>query len=129
MAIPGGRVTIPVIDRRRAQQRARIEAVATWAGCLAAEREVSAVVVFGSTVRGDFNKWSDVDVLVVAEELPDEWRTRTEVLAADAPLGLQQVGWTPAELAERRRRGDPIARECDAVGVVVYGALPPAGPG
>jgi hypothetical protein len=34
------------------------------------------------------------------------------------------VGWTPAELAQRRRRRDPIAREADAVGVVVFGALP-----
>ena len=122
-------MTIPAVQRRRAEQQARIEVAAAWAKRLASRQDVTAVVVFGSTARGDFNKWSDVDVLVVAEELPDEWRTRTEVLAADAPLGLQQVGWTPAELAERRRRGDPIARECDAVGVVVYGALPPAGPG
>ena len=48
---------------------------------------------------------------------------------ADAPPGLQPVGWTPAELAERRRRGDPIARECDTVGVVVYARLPPPEPG
>ena len=122
-------MTIPVVERRRAQQRARLEAVAAWAGRLAAERELTAVVLFGSTVRGDFNKWSDVDVLVVAEELPDEWRARTELLRADAPLALQQVGWTPAELAERRRHGDPIARECDTVGAVVYGDLPPAEPG
>jgi len=44
---------------------------------------------------------------------------------AGAPPGLQALGWTPAELAERRRRGDPIARECDSVGVVVHGVLPP----
>lgn len=118
-------MTIPVVERRRAEQRARIDAVASWAEHFAAGREVTAVIVFGSTVRGDFNKWSDVDVLVVAEELPDEWRSRAELLMADAPPGLQPVGWTPAELAERRHRRDPIARECDSVGVVVYGALPP----
>ncbi len=119
-------MTIPVVERRRAEQRARIEAVAAWTRHFAAEREVTAVVVFGSTVRGDFNKWSDTDVLVVAEELPEGWRSRMELLAADIPPGIQPVGWTPAELAERRRRGDPIARECDSVGVVVHGALPPA---
>jgi len=118
-------MSIPVVERRRAEQRARIDAVAIWAKAFAAGREVTAVVVFGSTVRGDFNKWSDTDVLVVAEELPDEWRSRMEVVMAGAPPGLQALGWTPAELVERRRRRDPIALECDGVGVVVHGALPP----
>ena len=118
-------MTIPIVEQRRAEQRARIEAVADWAETFAAGRQVTAVVVFGSTVRGDFNKWSDTDVLVVAENLPDEWRSRTELVMTGAPPGLQALGWTPAELAERRHRGDPIARECDSVGVVVHGVLPP----
>ncbi len=122
-------MTIPVVERRRAEQRARIDAAAAWAERLAAGRKVTAAVVFGSTVRGDFNKWSDVDVLVVGDDLPGEWRSRAEVLMADAPPGLQPVGWTPAELTERRRRRDPIALECDGVGVVVYGALPAISPG
>ncbi len=122
-------MTIPIIERRRAEQRARIEAAAAWAERVASRRKVTAVVVFGSTVRGDFNKWSDVDVLVIAEDLPNEWLSRAEALMADAPPGLQPVGWTPAELADRRRRRDPIAAECDGVGVVVYGALPATEPG
>jgi predicted nucleotidyltransferase len=122
-------MTIPLVERRRAEQRARIDTVATWAEDLAARWAVSAVVVFGSTVRGDFNKWSDVDVLVVADELPADWRSRMELLMSGAPPGLQALGWTPSELAERRRRKDPIALECDNVGVAVYGALPARQPG
>lgn len=117
-------MSIRVVERRRAEQRARIAAAAAWAEGVAAERDVAAVVVFGSTARGDFNKWSDVDVLVVAEGLPEEWPRRMDMLMAEVAPGLQPVGWTPDELAERRRRRDPIARECDTVGVVVYGALP-----
>ncbi len=122
-------MTIPAVERRRAEQQARVEVAAAWAKRLATRQEVAAVVVFGSTARGDFNKWSDLDVLVIAPGLPGEWRSRAELLMADAPPGLQPVGWTPAELAERRRRGDPIARECDAVGVIVHGHLPPPEPG
>ena len=128
MASPRGLVTIPVVERRRAEQRARIEMAAAWAEQLAARQEVTAVVVFGSTARGDFNKWSDVDVLVVAPELPGDWRTRAALLMSGAPPGLQPVGWTPAELDERRRRGDPMARESDTVGVTVHGRLPPPKP-
>ena len=82
-------------------------------------------VVFGSVARGDFNKWSDLDVLVVARGLPSDARARLEVLMQDAPPGLQAIGWTPAELVARRLRNDPIARECEAAGVVVFGQLPP----
>jgi hypothetical protein len=30
----------------------------------------------------------------------------------------------PDEFADRRRHNDPIARECDTVGITVLGALP-----
>ena len=120
-------MTFPAVARRRAEQRARIEEASAWAERLASRYEVTAAVVFGSTARGDFNKWSDVDVLVVAPQLPTDRRARDELLTADATPGLQPVGWTLQELAARRRRRDPIARECDTVGVTVYGALP--GPG
>lgn len=112
-------MTHPVLLRRRRERAERITAAAGWATRLAERLPVTRVVVFGSVARGDFNKWSDVDVLVVAEDLPDDGRRRLALLQADAPPGLQVVGWTPDELLERRRHGDPIAVEVDAVGVQV----------
>lgn len=103
-----------------------IDTARQWAGHLAQRLELVAVVVFGSVVRGDFNKWSDIDVLVIAEGLPASARERLELLMLDSPVGVQPVGWTPGELTARRRRRDPIAVEADTVGVVVAGALPPA---
>ncbi len=116
----------PVIVRRRAEQAQLVQRAAAWAQRLAARLPVDAVVVFGSTARGDFNRWSDVDVLIVSAALPEHARHRLDVLMDDAPPGIQPVGWTPEELARRRAQGDPIARECDEVGRTVYGALPPA---
>lgn len=114
----------PILVRRRAEQEARIRCAAEWAHGLAKRLDLVAVVVFGSSARGDFNKWSDIDVLVVANELPQGARERLAFLMEGAPAGVQPVGWTPDEFADRRRRNDPIARECDGVGVVVVGALP-----
>ncbi len=62
-------------------------------------------------------------MLVVSATLPAGARERLELLTKDSPPGVQPVGWTPQELRERRRRRDPIAVECDAVGVVVRGRL------
>ncbi len=117
-------MTHPIVVRRRAEQEARIRCAADWAHELAKRLDLVAVVVFGSSARGDFNKWSDIDVLVVANELPEGARERLALLTELAPIGVQPVGWTPNEFADRRRRNDPIARECDGVGVTVLGALP-----
>lgn len=119
-------MTSPVIERRLAEQAEAIAKAAAWATQLVGGRgSVSAVVVFGSYARGDFNKWSDIDVLVIDDCLPESGRARVDLLWADRPAPVQPVGWTGDELQTRRRRRDPIAVEADAVGVVVHGALPP----
>lgn len=118
-------VSHPVVERRLAEQAALVQTARQWAERLAKRMDLLAAVVFGSVARGDFNKWSDLDVLVVARGLPSDARARLEVLMQDAPPGLQAIGWTPAELVARRLRNDPIARECEAAGVVVFGQLPP----
>ncbi|MGQ0804228.1 MAG: nucleotidyltransferase domain-containing protein [Actinomycetota bacterium] len=117
-------MTHPIVQRREAERAERIEQARVWAAGLDRHLGVVAAVVFGSVARGDFNKWSDLDVLVVAQDLPADGRSRLELLTAGRPPGLEPLGWTPEELGERRRRRDPIALECDAVGVVVLGALP-----
>ncbi len=117
-------VTHPVIARRQAERDARLDVARRWAAGLALRIDVLAVVVVGSVARGDVNKWSDLDVLVVADGLPADGRHRLDLLGIGAPPGLQPVGWAGAELRSRRACRDPIALDADQVGVVVCGALP-----
>jgi predicted nucleotidyltransferase len=112
-----------VLARRRRERERLIGLARDWAAALPERLQVRAAVVFGSVARGDFNKWSDIDVLVVAEGLPAGAQERLELLMEGSPPGLEPIGWTPAELAERRRRGDPIAIEATSQGVVVAGSL------
>jgi predicted nucleotidyltransferase len=110
-----------VIARRRAE-RARLIAVAKrFAEALPGPLGVRAVVVFGSVARGDFNVWSDVDVLVVAEHLPtralDRWAALGEVIPR-----LQPVAWTPDEWRREHRRSNPIAAEAIEDGVWLLGS-------
>lgn len=119
-------MTHPIIERRLAERANMIDGARSWALLLPQELGVVCVVVFGSVARGDFNKWSDVDVLVVADHLPDATRDRMALLVdRHTPPGLQPVAWTPAELDARTRRGDPIALEAASVGQVVLGSLAP----
>jgi hypothetical protein len=116
-------VTHPVVERRRREQAARVTRAEAWSRDLALRVPgVRAVVVFGSVARGDFNKWSDIDVLVVADALPDRLTARAELLSP-VPPGVQPIAWTCAELALARAQANPIACEADGQGIVVYGAL------
>jgi predicted nucleotidyltransferase len=110
-------MTHPVIERRRAEQAARIDKARAWAEDLRRRLPVTSAVVFGSTARGDFNRWSDIDVLVIVAGLPYSYGDRWDLVSKGAPPPLQIVAWTPDELTGRRAGGDPIAAEVDAVGV------------
>jgi predicted nucleotidyltransferase len=123
-------VTHPVLVRRRAEQERLLGVARTWATVAGPLLDAHCVVVVGSVARGDFNRWSDIDVLVVAENLPDTLAARlARLTTSNRPPGVEAILWTPDELAERWSRGnDPMAREAYRVGVVVYGELPDRGP-
>jgi predicted nucleotidyltransferase len=106
----------------RARERERLIALARRYGeGLAARLQVLAVVVVGSVARGDFNLWSDVDVVVVATGLPARALDRATVLLSDAPPGVQPVGFLPGEFRDAVRRGNAMAREALSIGIKVVG--------
>lgn len=43
--------------------------------------DLVSIVLFGSYARGRASKYSDVDLLVIAKNLPDDWRVRDRVLS------------------------------------------------
>ena len=110
-----------VLDRRR-RERERLIAVARgYVERLSERLPVVAAAVVGSVARGGFNVWSDVDVVVVAPGLPQRVPDRLRLLGADAPPGIQPVGFTPAELQAARRRRNPLIEELAERGVTLVG--------
>lgn len=106
----------------RVEERERLLGLArSYVDGLARRQPLLAAVVVGSVARGDFNVWSDVDV-VVAERLPERAPDRAMFLAEDAPGGVQPIGFTPEELVLALRRGNPLAQEAVTGGVVLRGA-------
>ena len=56
-------------ERLRARERA-VQEARGFARCVSERLGAVTAVLFRSYARGDFNEWSDIDVLVVARSLP-----------------------------------------------------------
>ncbi len=106
----------PVVRRRRAEQESLIEAARAWVDRLQGRLPLDRAVVFGSVARGDFNRWSDVDLLLVSPAFHGPPLRRLEQLG-DRPARVQPVCWTPAEWRAERDRGNPIALEAETMGI------------
>jgi predicted nucleotidyltransferase len=108
-----------IVARRRAEREGLIDLGREYARRLSARLAVRAAYVAGSVARGDFNVWSDVDVVIVADDLPERVPDRMAVLMADAPPRVQPVGFTPAEFERARARRNPLVIEALERGVVL----------
>ena len=101
--------------RERLDVRRRVtEEVREWAYRL---RLRSSVALVGSYARGDFNLWSDVDVVIVSDEFRGNPVERLKSI--DTPPGFEVIPLTLQEFGELLRRGNPIAVELVGSGVIV----------
>lgn len=115
--------TTDPLERRRDEREERLARAREHVERLNERMSVIGAAVAGSVSRGDFNLWSDVDVVVVSDDLPAPGPARGEALG-DAASGLELHGYTSAEFARALERGDRLAREAVERGVVLIGAMP-----
>jgi uncharacterized protein len=110
-----------VVVRRQAERESLIALAGEYVAALAARVPVRAAYAAGSVARGDFNVWSDIDVVVVADTLPDRVPDRTALLTSEAPPRIQPIGFTPEEFERARRKRNPLVLEALALGVRLDG--------
>ncbi|WP_232203760.1 nucleotidyltransferase domain-containing protein [Caldivirga maquilingensis] len=61
-------------------------------------------ILYGSYARGDFNLWSDVDVILITEHFRGrEFITRCVELI-DTPPRLEPICWTPEEARKAMKK-------------------------
>jgi predicted nucleotidyltransferase len=117
------------LERRRGERAQMIAQARAHVERLSGLLPVAGAAVAGSVARGDFNLWSDVDVVLVSDHLPVPGPLRAEALAADAPRGLEVHGYTTSEFRRAVARGDRLAREALESGVLLVGDLQAAAGG
>lgn len=90
---------------------------------------VQELTLFGSRARGDAREDSDVDVLVVVDELSEPERGEVFGLAWSAGMGgdeyvvLAPIPYSTAQARELRRREKRLMREIAEHGVPLWSSL------
>lgn len=102
-----------VVERRLKRWREVVEGAREFARSL--EGPVSAILV-GSYARGDFNAWSDVDIVLIGrfEGGPPERLERVS-----APPGFEVIPLTPEEAVRAAEKSNPLLVEAVERGVVL----------
>lgn len=106
------------IEARRLERENLIEVARSYAASLDKRMDVVAAYVVGSVARGDFNVWSDVDLVVISRDLQERLLDRL-MQFADAPPRIQVAAFTPGEFDQAVRRRNPLATEALEVGIVL----------
>ncbi len=80
------------------------------------------VVLFGSRARGTAKEWSDVDLLVVMDNVPNKRRVAVEIRRSlgDLPISKDIVIATPDEITRRGHVVGTVLRAALREGTIVY---------
>ena len=89
---------------------------------IVARFQPSRVMLFGSRARGDANRSSDVDLLVVMGDAPDKRRAAVEMrrLLGDLPISKDIIVTTPDEIAGRGQVVGTVLNAALREGTVLY---------
>jgi len=106
-----------VLRERRKIREEIIEKAREWAGSLPLK---STAILIGSYARGDFNLWSDVDVIVIAEFSN---RPMERLKNIDCPPGFELIPLTPKDFTRLAEKKNPLALEALNTGIVIRNDL------
>ena len=80
------------------------------------------IILFGSHARGEADRYSDIDLLVVFAELTDKRKTAVDIARAlaDVPVAKDVIVSTPEELERSRTRIGSVLRYAQQEGKTVW---------
>ena len=96
-----------LLEARRREQQERLEIARAYVDRLASVLGRASALVYGSVVRGDFHRGSDIDILVISDALPEGVLERLKVLYSIATGREEPKGYRLAEFERMRARRHP----------------------
>jgi len=104
---------VSIIQRRKQLRKKAITKVTNWAKKL---KFKATIIIFGSYARGDFNLWSDIDVIIIAETNKPITQRLQDI---DYPPQLEIIYLTPQEFKKLLSKKEPYIIEAIQKGIVI----------
>lgn len=105
------------LDRERILRLLR-----NYAKKLVEEGRAELVILFGSLARGNYTAFSDADLLIVAENVPERWLDRIPAyIDPEVPIDMEPRVFTMKELYEMARSRSRVVKEVLEDGIVLAG--------
>jgi uncharacterized protein len=109
------------LEERRRRREELVALARAYVDDLAQRITVVAATVAGSVARGDFNVWSDVDVVIVAENLPPRTPERMAVVMEGRFPRVQAVAFTPDEFRAAVKKSNRLVLDAIEHGIPLRG--------
>ncbi|MEM0086582.1 MAG: nucleotidyltransferase domain-containing protein [Zestosphaera sp.] len=115
-----------VIKERIRKRDLYIKKAQVFAECTIRKLSNSAVLIYGSVSRGDFNEWSDIDVLIITrEEISQKPAERLDMIhdcMKENPL-IEPVIITLDEFRKLLAKKNPLVIEALKKGIILIDRL------
>lgn len=115
-----------IIKERMRRRDLYVKNAHTFAECVIRKLANSTILIYGSISRGDFNEWSDIDILIITQEkIPQKPTERLEMIhecIKENPL-IEPVIITLSELHKLLNKKNPLIIEALEKGIVLIDRL------
>ncbi len=112
-------MTHPAVERRVREQAEMIGVARGYVCRLRRRLSIDRAWVAGSVARGDFNAWSDIDLVLVARDLPSGPAQRHQ-LFHDRPAKIEVAAFTREEFDRAQNKKNALVLEALHAGVDVF---------
>ena len=111
---------LKIIEERIKKQEEYIALAGEYVKKLSKTISIKKAYVIGSVARGDFNDASDIDILIIAENLPANPLKRLHILYETVPPLIEPKAFTSEEFKLLLEKKNPLAVEAKTKGIKIY---------
>lgn len=109
-----GEKTMEIIKERKKTREKIIKKAKKWAQSL---KIPCTAILIGSYARGDFNLWSDIDIVIISPTFKGNPIERLKTI--NTPPGYEIIPITPQELNKLLKKKEPLALEILKQGITL----------
>jgi predicted nucleotidyltransferase len=88
---------LKIIEGRKKEQKKRFDIACLYVQRLASHIGALTAILYGSSVKGDFKDWSDIDIIIISDRLPSDPMERLDVLYEPTEGLIEPKGFTRDE--------------------------------